>query len=224
MRNPLLPLHRSRPARHLGTVTRKKWYILSAVGLLAMGCYYLYVHWQDLGFSTFSTEPTAVNGAAPIVWTPVDRTAQGFRLQMPSGTREVQVPAYAQNGGIEQVSMLYAYPDSETSYSIAWEDNPPVEQAVAEDPVHTLNNARDGALARTQTTLVSEQSSNREGFSTRDFTGRNSDGGVFSARLILVGRRLYMLMAAFPSASARRQADVDRFFNSFQVTSTSTKQ
>jgi hypothetical protein len=116
--------------------------------------------------------------------------------------------------------MLYSYPDAETSYSIAWEDNPPIEKAMEEDPMQTLNSARNGALARTQTTLVSEESGTRQGYPAVDFVGRNDGGGVFNARLILVGRRLYMLMAAFPSAGARRQADVDRFFDSFQVSST----
>ena len=90
--------------------------------------------------------------------------------------------------------------------------------------MQTLNNARDGALTRTQTTLVSEQSSSRQGHPVQDFSGRNAGGGVFNARLILVGRRLYMLMATFPSASARRQVDVDRFFNSFHVIPTSSSQ
>lgn len=224
MQNPLLTLQATRLVGNLGTVTKKKWYILILVVLLAVGCYYIYVHWQDLGFSSFSTQPTESNAPAKIVWTPVDRSAQGFRLEIPTGAREIQVPAYNGSGGTDQVSMLYAYPDSATSYSVAWADDPPVEQAMDESPVQTLNSARDGALSRTQATLVSEQSSNLQGFPTRDFTGRNDGGGVFNARLILAGRRLYMLMAAFPSASARRQADVDRFFNSFQVISTNPSQ
>jgi hypothetical protein len=35
-------------------------------------------------------------------------------------------------------------------------------------------------------------------------------------RLVMVGNRLYMLSAAFPSMSARREQDVTRFFSSFQ--------
>ncbi len=201
-------------------MTKKNGYILVAVLLAAVGCYYLYTHWQDLGFGNFAAQPSAVDAPAPITWALVNRSDQGFRLQMPAASQQIQVPAYNQTGGTDQVSMLYAYPDSATSYSIAWEDDPPVERAMGQSPAQTLNSARDGALARTQTTLVSEQSGNRQGYPTKDFSGRNDGGGVFNARFILVGRRLYMLMAAFPSASARRQGDVDRFFNSFQVTST----
>jgi hypothetical protein len=47
---------------------------------------------------------------------------------------------------------------------------------------------------------------------------RNSSGGVMDTRLIMAGKRLYMLSAAFPSMSARREQDVKRFFGSFQAT------
>ena len=222
MQNSFPALHGSGLARDLGTVTKKKWYILIVVVLLAVGCYYLYEHWGD--FTGASAEPSEPNAPARIVWTPIDRSGEGFRLQMPAGSHEIQVPAYNENGGTDQVSMLYAYPDSATSYSIAWEDNPPVARAMGEDPMETLNSARNGALTRTQATLVSEQSSNRQGYPVQDFSGRNAGGGVFNARLILAGRCLYMLMAAFPSASARRQADVDHFFNSFQILPTASNQ
>jgi hypothetical protein len=36
-----------------------------------------------------------------------------------------------------------------------------------------------------------------------------------NSRLISAGPRLYMLTAVFPSAAARRDSDVSRFFNSF---------
>ena len=218
MPNPHQPLHLSRVAGHLGTVTRRKWYILIVVFLLAVSCSYLYTHRQGANLS--STQGPLGLGPTPNVWTPVDRSAEGFRLWMPVPPRQIQVPAYNESGGADQVSMLYSYPNAETSYSIAWEDNPPIEKAMEEDPMQTLNSARNGALARTQTTLVSEESGTRQGYPAVDFVGRNDGGGVFNARLILVGRRLYMLMAAFPSAGARRQADVDRFFDSFHVSST----
>ena len=113
MQNSFPALHGSGLARDLGTVTKKKWYILIVVVLLAVGCYYLYEHWGD--FTGASAEPSEPNAPARIVWTPIDRSGEGFRLQMPAGSHEIQVPAYNENGGTDQVSMLYAYPDSATS-------------------------------------------------------------------------------------------------------------
>jgi hypothetical protein len=76
--------------------------------------------------------------------------------------------------------------------------------------------ARDGMLERTQTAIVSQSLSLQRGnYPSLDVSARNGDGGILDARLILAGNRLYVLMALFPSASARREKDVARFFDSF---------
>ena len=64
---------------------------------------------------------------------------------------------------------------------------------------------------------MSESKNEITGFPAREFAARNVGGGVMNSRLIFAGSRLYMLIAAFPAASARRDQDVTRFFNSFTV-------
>lgn len=209
----------------------KRWYYIVLGGILLAGCAYIYLHRVDLGlvsppadtsdstYSAGSGSTTSQNGTAPrpahIVWQKVDRTGDGFKIEMPADIKEIQIPAYNATGGAEQVEMIYAYPDAETSYSIAWADNPPVSRASGMAPDKTLDTARDDALARTQTTLITESKSNRHGYPARDFVGRNSGGGIFNARLLLVGPRLYMLIASFPSDASRRPQDVAHFFDSF---------
>jgi hypothetical protein len=149
----------------------------------------------------------------------LDRSPDGFKVEMPAGTRQTQVPAYDQRGDIDQVDMIYAYPDAQTTYAVTWADNPPVERASGDGAETTLDMARDGALARTQATLIGESRDRRDGFPARNFSGRNQGGGIFNARLILAGRRLYMLIATFPADSARNDEDVNRFFDSFTLTS-----
>lgn len=206
----------------------KRWPYLVLVLILVLGAVYVYRHRQDLGLvspagndASESAASTGLPSAAPhparIQWQPIDRTADGFKIEMPSGSSQIQVPAYNEHGGSEQVDMLYAYPDTETCYSVAWANEPPVERINSDVPARTLNMARDDAMERTQTTLVSESTVSQQGFPARDFSARNLGGGVFSARLVLARKRLYMLTAAFPSASARRDQDVSRFFSSFSV-------
>jgi hypothetical protein len=77
--------------------------------------------------------------------------------------------------------------------------------------------ARDDAMARTQTTLVEQSTFSQQGFPGRYFSSRNLGGGVMNSRLILARKRLYMLTATFPTAGARRDEDVARFFSSFTV-------
>ena len=156
---------------------------------------------------------------ATIEWQKVDRAADGFSVEMPADVKQIQIPAYTETGGTEQMDMIFSNPDAETTFSVAWEDNPPVARASNQAPGRTLEMARDGAVARTQTTLVNEAPNNSQGFPGRVFEARNSGGGVMNSRLIYAGSRLYMLIAVFPSVKARRDRDVERYFNSFTITS-----
>ena len=142
---------------------------------------------------------------------------------MPAAVSETEIPAYNADGGAEQVPMIEASIDSssggpETTYAVAWADNPPVEQAAGEDQEKTLDMARDGALGRTQTSLVSESRREIDGHVSREFVARNARGGILNGRLILAGTHLYMLMATFPGTEEWREEDVNRFFESFKLT------
>ncbi len=139
---------------------------------------------------------------------------------MPASVTETQVPAYNDRGVVEPARMIEASADSETIFAVAWAENPPVQRANSGDGTDkTLDLARDGALVRTQTTLVGESRSQRYGYPARDFSARNANGGILNARLVLAGPRLYLLVATFPNAAARRDDDVNRFFGSFSLTS-----
>jgi hypothetical protein len=194
--------------------------IVVAVGVIG---YFAYEHRVWLGLSSAGggvpTEETSTDqGLAHVSWRAVERAQDGFRIEMPSDASEIQVPAYDVNGGAEEMDMIVATPNAETTYAVAWDDNPPVERASGEAVEQTLDNARDGALARTQTTLVGESHANYMGYPERDFSGRNQSGGLLNARLILKGTKLYMMIAAFPAPSARRDEDVNHFFDSFKLT------
>jgi len=152
-----------------------------------------------------------------IAWQTVDRSGNGFRVQMPSAVSETEIPAYDERGAVEPVEMIEAQVDPDTTYAVAWAADPPVERAAKEDAERTLDWARDGALGRTQTELVSEAKDERGGYPSRDFLARNAGGGIMNARLILAGTRLYMLLASFPEPSARHEEDMNHFFNSFSL-------
>jgi hypothetical protein len=211
-------------------VTRVHYIVLAGIALLGIG--YVFMHRQELGLT--GTHPVAANNSRDsidpadsaahpvnIVWQKVDRSAEGFRVEMPIDVKQIQIPAYNETGGTDQVNMIFSNPDAETTFSVAWADNPPVARVNSRSAERTLEMAQDGAVARTQTTLTNEAVNTTQGFPGKEFAARNSGGGVMSSRLVYAGTRLYMLNAAFPSAEARRDRDVSRFFNSFSVTSSS---
>jgi hypothetical protein len=190
------------------------------IGVIA---WYVYEHRAWLGLGDGGNVPTEIPNTdlqpAKVSWHAVDRSQDGFRIDMPSDASEEQVPAYDAKGGAEQMEMLVAMPNADTTYAVAWDDNPPVERASGEAVEQTLDNARDGALARTHSKLMGESRANYLGYPARNFNGRNDSGGLFDARLVLAGKQLYMMIVAFPAASARRDEDVNHFFDSFKLSS-----
>lgn len=174
---------------------------------------------QSAGQPTTEPEPSQPARQSPI-WQTIDRPADGFRVDMPGGASESQAPAYTARGSVEQIAVLLAAPGPQTTFAVSWAQNPPVEQAGRDDSDRTLDQAINGALARTQTVLIAESRSTYAGYQARDFAARG-DSGVMNARLILAGKRLFMLIATFPSQTPQTDADINRFFNSFAVTAPS---
>jgi hypothetical protein len=206
----------------------KQWHVIGLAALLALGMGYVVLHLHQWGLA--GSRATGAEGSrnlagtnsahahpAAIEWEKLDRTGDGFRVEMPQDVKRIQIPAYTETGGTQELNMIFSNPDAETTFSVAWLDNPPVARVNRHAIDQTLEMARDGALARTQTTLVNETRNDTQGFPERTFEARNSGGGTMNAELIYTGPRLYMLIAAFPSAAARRDRDVERFFKSFTV-------
>jgi hypothetical protein len=197
----------------LGTLENVKRPLTLVLGTVAIGAiaYLVYDYRGDLGLN-------GPRSRAGIDWETVDRSADGYTVKMPAGVNAILVPAYAEHGEMEQIKMIEARVDPDTTYAVAWADNPPVERAASEDAEKTLNMARDGALGRTQTTLVMESRGKIGEYASREILARNARGGILNGRLILAGTHLYMLIGTFPSTSARRDEDVKHFFDSFSLT------
>jgi hypothetical protein len=193
----------------------KLWHAIAGVGVLLAGGIYAYQHQAELGLA-MSLTPDALE-PAHLHWQKVDHTEDGFKVELPDTEKQSQIDAQNAVGSTEPINMISAEPDTNTKFSVSWADDPPVARASRMDPNLTMDAARDAALERTKSTLAAEKRLSYQGAPARDFSGRNADGGVFSARLIFSGRRLYMLMASFPAAGARRDKDVTRFFNSFAM-------
>jgi hypothetical protein len=199
----------------------KRWQVIAvcAVVIGVAAYFYFYRGFRFGGGSDTKNAASSVenSGARPaqITWQVVSRPDDGFRTDLPADPREVQVEAYNEAGGTEPVKMLYSSPDGDTTFAVTWEDNPPVARVNDGAPDRTLDQARDGMLARTGTTLDHESRISSVGSQGREIVAHNSGGGILQARLIFINSRLYTLMALFPSTNARRDQDVVRFFNSF---------
>lgn len=206
----------------------KRFVYIVLIVLVLVGGYYVWQHRVEWGLVGPHTSDASGNSAsdqaapsaqpAHINWQKVDRSGDGFKVEMPEDPKPLTVSATNEGGVSEPVNMIFSSPDGGTTYAVAWADNPPVMRVANRNPDQTLDLARDGALDRTQTHVVTESRSTPQGFPGRDLVARNAGGGVLDSRLIFDGQRLYMLIACYPSMDARREQDVTRFFNSFVMT------
>ena len=191
--------------------------------LVFIGAVYAWRYHRNFGFLSQWLPSHATEGiiqtppGAQLEWQPVEDASIGFKVEMPGAPQRIAVQAISDTGGNEPISMLLVKPDSDRTYAIAWAEKPPVARMNDLVPDKTLDQARDGALNRTQTTLVSEIRSNPQGYPGRDVVAHNVGGGILDTRLIYAGPRLYMLIATAPSAAARHEQDVIHFFNSFAI-------
>jgi hypothetical protein len=221
----LRALHQSRFIGKLKYMKRMYFWLIG--GLLVIGGFSLWKYRGDIDFmSTFFPKRSAAGlletaRKAPLQWQPVDKSNMGFKLEMPGEPKQIVVQATTETGTTEPVSMLLVKPDSESSFAIAWAEKPPVARMNDLVPDKTLDQARDGAMSATQTTPITESRSTPQGFPGRDIVAHNAGGGILDTRFVYAGTRLYMLIAASPSASARREDAVMRFFNSFTISSNS---
>jgi hypothetical protein len=205
----------------------KRVYLSLMIVLVFIGAVYAWNHRRDFGLlsrwlpSRPAEEIIPATTSAQLEWQPVEDASIGFKVEMPGDPKRIVVQATSETGGNEPINMLLAKPDPERSYAVAWAEKPPVARMNDLIPDKTLDQARDGALNRTQTTLVSEVRSNPQGFPGRDVVAHNVGGGILDTRLIYAGPRLYMLIATAPSAAARHEQDVIHFFNSFAIASNS---
>jgi hypothetical protein len=135
-----------------------KWLFSVALSIiLIVGLIYVYLHRQELGLrfsnpapveNTSVSAPTQATetGPAPIVWEKIDRSSDGFKVEMPTGVQQTQVPAYDESGGEEPVQMIFSNPSADTTFSVAWADNPPVVRVNRRSAERMLEMARDEAL------------------------------------------------------------------------------
>lgn len=194
----------------------KRWYYFALAAVAVAAIIYVYSHWggQTLG-SMFNDDGKSPSGPpGRMRWHTLERPGDGFKVDLPAEEKDRQVPAFNEAGGTEMLRMIEASPTSDITFALAWDDNPPVAR-VNRTAEHTLNMARDGMLARTDTTIVSESRGFHRDYPSLDVLANNTGGGILNARLVLVDRRLYTLLALYPNASSRREKDVKRFFDSF---------
>ncbi len=88
---------------------------------------------------------------------------------------------------------------------------------ITKSPDEVLTNARDGGLKNVQGTLISEKRTTVDGHPARDIQARARENSAYDTRLILVGKRMYMLMVVDTGKPSRDGKNIQKFFDSFKT-------
>jgi hypothetical protein len=203
----------------------QKWYYRIGLLLLLAGAVYLYFNWNSLqpvfGFNTGVKRSKSLNPFAPkdkLGWQIFKSDDDSYRVEIPAKPKEESVSAFNVDGSTEPVHMFVSHIDGNVAYAVAWADNPPIARLTHSSPDNLLDTARDGAMERTHTRLITETHITVQGFSARDFQASTQPGTAFLyARLIYAGQRLYMLLVIYPNAESLHEQDTVRFFNSLKI-------
>ena len=111
----------------------------------------------------------------------------------------------------------YLVPLADGAFSVGFHDLPPIAMLLAPTRV-VLSRTRDQILTGTEGTEISFVEYDFDGHPGRilAYEAENSEYRYEEVRMILVGRRLYLLTAGRPALEADRSL-MDRFFDSFRI-------
>lgn len=202
---------------------KKRSYLYILMVILAAAGYYVREHWEQWQRNSFtivsSTKGinTEHSGKSVVKWQMSNQASYGFQIEVPSTPVETTALATNEHGAHEPVKMLMAHPDANSTFAIAWEDNPPVARVHGDEVDAIFDAARTQAIDATYTAQLSERRDTDQGYPARQFVAKNSNGGYLDARFIWASPRLYMLIATYPSDQDRNEADITHFFQSFKV-------
>ena len=145
-------------------------------------------------------------------WTVFDSPAGRFRAAFPSAPLRKEGKLRTEIGEVR--SVRHTADDAQATYDVAYNDYPAAGIAKL-SPEKLLDTVRDGLVYQAKGQLAGEKPFRLGKVAGRDLEIAGGDGTRYLVRLLLVEHRLYQLTAmARPPA----QPDVERFFDSFQLT------
>lgn len=140
----------------------------------------------------------------------------------PDGTFSVELPGKPQaettqvpleGGGTAIAHFIIAKPKDNTAYSCAYTEH---ENINDKTPDQLLDSARDGSLRKIQGTVQSQKRITAQGHPGLEMQASARNNSLLDARLLVVGDRLYMIMAV-ATARTRDAKSVQRMFDSFKL-------
>ena len=141
----------------------------------------------------------------------------------PDGTFSIDLPgestlstnqAPLEGGGNIIFHVISATPTRSRAYSCAYVD---LENNSQRSTDQVLESARDGSLRKVQGTLLKQNQLTFQGFPGLQFQARARGNSLMDSRMVLVGKRLYMLVAIVTNEERNEAKTVQRTFDSLKL-------
>ena len=122
--------------------------------------------------------------------------------------------APVEGGGVTPLTLVSVNPTSNTVYMYSYAEDQNIEK---KSPDEALESGRDGSLRKIQGTVISQRSMTVQGYPALEMQARARGESLVDSRMIVAGKRLYMIMAVASVQQDREPKTIQRMFESFKI-------
>lgn len=137
-----------------------------------------------------------------------------FSIELPGTLTAETTQAPIEGGGSMTINLISASPTTHTSYSCAYFDREGIENKSLDE---VLTSARDGSLRKIQGTIIKEKRIEVDGYPALEMQANARGTSLFDSRIIVAGKRLYMIGAVATVQGDREPKTVQRVMDSFKI-------
>lgn len=150
----------------------------------------------------------------PHTWQTYTAPDGTFSFELPAKPTVEQAEAPIEGRAPQPMTMVSAQPTDGTDYMCSYSADAGFTTA---SPDQVLESARDGSLRKTGGTVIQQRRLTVQGFPALEMQAHARGNSLIDARLILVGKRLYVIMAVATKEDEREPKTVQRVLNSFKI-------
>lgn len=151
---------------------------------------------------------------------PISRTWQTYTA--PDGTFSVELPGKPSvetisvplEGRTVPMTLVSVNPTSSTVYACSYVEDEAVAKKSSDQ---ALESARDGSLRKTEGTVINQKRLTVQGYPALEMQANARGNSLLDSRFIIVGKRLYTIMAVTTVKQDREAQTIQRVFESFNI-------
>jgi hypothetical protein len=150
----------------------------------------------------------------PHRWQTYTAPDKSFTVELPGKPSIETIQAPIEGGGTKPMTLVSVKPTNSTVYTCSYADD---EYMGNKSPDEVLDTARDGSLSKTQGTVISQKRVTVQGYPALEMQARVRGHSLLDARIVVVGKRLYLIVAVATIEQDRDTSAIQRMFETFKV-------